>query len=89
MALGATQSNIVGDVLREGGRLAGAGVVLGLAGALVSVRVLSSMLYGVRSTDGITFGGACLVLIAAALLASYVPAVRATRVDPMVTLRHE
>ena len=89
MALGATQSNIVGDVLRKGGRLAGAGVLLGLAGALASVRLLSSMLYGVRATDGITFGAACAVLIAAALLASYVPAVRATRVDPMVTLRHE
>jgi len=89
MALGATPSNIVGDVLREGGRLAGVGVALGLAGALATVRVLSSMLYGVRTTDGITFGGACLVLLVAALLASYVPALRATRVDPMVTLRHE
>jgi putative ABC transport system permease protein len=89
MALGATQANVVGDVLWHGARLTGAGVALGLAGALASVQLLSSMLYGVRSTDGITFGGAWLILIAAALLASYLPALRATRVDPMVTLRHE
>jgi putative ABC transport system permease protein len=89
MALGAKQSNVVGDVLWQGARLTGAGVALGLAGALASVQLLSSMLYGVRSTDEITFGGACLVLIAAALLASCLPALRAARVDPMVTLRHE
>ena len=89
MALGATQSNVVGDVLFQGARLTAAGVAFGLVGALASVRLLSSMLYGIRATDGITFAAACLVLIAAALLASYVPALRATRVDPMVTLRHE
>jgi putative ABC transport system permease protein len=89
MALGATQSNVVGGILWQGARLTFAGVALGLAGAVASVQLLSSMLYGVRATDGITFGGACLVLIAASLLASYVPALRATRVDPMVTLRHE
>jgi putative ABC transport system permease protein len=89
MALGATPSNVVGDVLIQGARLTAAGVAFGLVGALASVRLLSSMLYGIRATDGIAFAAACLVLIAAALLASYVPALRATRVDPMVTLRHE
>jgi putative ABC transport system permease protein len=89
MALGATQSNVVGGVLWQGVRLTGAGVALGLGGALASVPLLSSMLYGVRATDGIALGAACLVLIAAALLASYLPALRATRVDPMITLRHE
>jgi putative ABC transport system permease protein len=89
MALGATGSRILGEVLWHGARLTFAGVVLGLAGALAGVRVLSSMLYGVRSTDVVTFGIACFVLIAAALLASYLPASRATRVDPMVALRHE
>jgi putative ABC transport system permease protein len=89
MALGATQGNVIGDVLWHGARLTGAGIAIGIAGALASVRLLSSMLYGVRSTDGVTFGATCLVLIAAALLASYVPALRATRVDPMVALREE
>jgi putative ABC transport system permease protein len=89
MALGATPSNVVSDVLIQGARLTAAGVAFGLVGAVASVRLLSSMLYGIRATDGIAFAAACLVLIAAALLASYVPALRATRVDPMVTLRHE
>jgi putative ABC transport system permease protein len=89
MALGATGSRVLGEVLWHGARLTFAGAALGLAGALAGVRVLSSMLYGVRSTDAVTFGIACFVLIAAALLASYLPASRATRVDPMVALRHE
>jgi putative ABC transport system permease protein len=55
----------------------------------VSVRLLSSMLYGVQSTDAIAFAAACLALIVAALLASYLPALRATRVDPIVALREE
>jgi putative ABC transport system permease protein len=89
MALGATRGKVVGDVLWHGARLTGAGLLLGVVGALASVRLLSSMLYGVRSTDGVAFGGACLALILAALLASYLPALRATRVDPMVALREE
>jgi putative ABC transport system permease protein len=89
MALGATRNQVVGDVLWQGARLTAAGLAIGIGGALASVRLLSSMLYGVRSTDGITFGATCFVLIAAALLASYLPALRATRVDPMVALRDE
>jgi putative ABC transport system permease protein len=89
MALGATGARVLGEVLWHGARLTFAGVALGLAGALAGVRMLSSMLYGVRSTDAVTFGIACFVLIAAALLASYLPASRATRVDPMAALRHE
>ncbi len=89
MALGATRSQVVGDVLWQGARLTAAGLAIGIVGALASVRLLSSMLYGVRSTDGITFGATCFVLIAAALFASYIPALRATRVDPMVALRDE
>ena len=89
MALGATRGKVVGDVLWHGARLTAAGLLLGVAGALGSVRLLSSMLYGVRSTDGVAFGVACLALILAALLASYLPALRATRVDPMVALREE
>jgi ABC-type antimicrobial peptide transport system permease subunit len=89
MALGATRSKVVGDVLWHGARLTVAGLGFGLVGALVSVRLLSSMLYGVQSTDAIAFAAACLALIVAALLASYLPALRATRVDPIVALREE
>jgi putative ABC transport system permease protein len=89
MALGATRSKVVGDVLWHGARLTAAGLGFGLVGALVSVRLLSSMLYGVQSTDAIAFAAACFALIVAALLASYLPALRATRVDPMVALREE
>jgi len=89
MALGATQRKVVTDVLWHGVKLTAAGLAIGIAGALASVRLLSSMLYGIRSTDGVTFGITCLVLTGAALLASYLPALRATRVDPMVALRDE
>jgi putative ABC transport system permease protein len=89
MALGATQGKVVGDVLWHGARLTAAGLVIGIAGALASVRLLTSMLHGVRSTDRVTFGATCLLLTGAALLASYLPALRATRVDPMVALRDE
>jgi len=89
MALGATQRKVVADVLWHGAKLTAAGLAIGIAGALASVRLLSSMLYGIRSTDGVTLGITCLVLTGAALLASYLPALRATRVDPMVALRDE
>ena len=89
MALGATQRQVVADVLWHGAKLTVAGLAIGIVGALASVRLLSSMLYGIHSTDGVTFGITCLVLVGAALLASYLPALRATRVDPMVALRDE
>jgi putative ABC transport system permease protein len=89
MALGATQGRVVGDVLWHGARLTAAGIAIGIAGALASAQLLSSMLYGIRATDGVTLGITCAVLAAAALLASYLPALRATRVDPMVALRHD
>jgi putative ABC transport system permease protein len=88
-ALGASGAHIVGDVLRFGMALAGVGLALGLAGALAVTRLLSSLLYGVRPTDAITFGVAALVLLLVALAASYLPARRAMRVDPMVALRYE
>jgi putative ABC transport system permease protein len=89
MALGATQSQILKDVLIYGMRLTFAGLALGLAGALAGMRLLSSLLYGVNSTDAITFLVASVVLSTVALLASLVPANRATRVDPIVALRYE
>jgi len=89
MALGATRGKILRDVLTQGMRLTVAGLIVGLAGALMGTQLLTSLLYGVQSSDAVTFTVVSLVLSAVALLASYVPARRATRVDPMVALRYE
>jgi putative ABC transport system permease protein len=89
MALGATQTNIARDVLSQGLLLTGLGAALGICGALAGARLIASMLYGVRPTDLATFLAVSFVLSAVALIASYLPARRASRVDPMVALRHE
>jgi putative ABC transport system permease protein len=89
MALGAKRRNVFGMVLGQGARLAGLGIAIGLLVALGVTRLMSSFLYGVQSTDPFTFAAVCLLLLATALLACYLPARRATRVDPMVALRHE
>jgi putative ABC transport system permease protein len=89
MALGAQRSRIVLMVLRQGMELTGAGVVIGLIGAALLTRVMASLLFGVSATDAITFSTVTLILIAIAVLASYIPARRATRVDPVVALRDE
>ena len=89
MALGAKHGDVMRLVLRQGMVLAGFGVGLGTAGALALTRLLESYLYQVRPTDPIAFSSTALLLVAVAMLASYVPARRATRVDPMVVLRHE
>ena len=89
MALGATPALVMRGVISYGLRLTAVGLALGLAGALGGTRVLSSFLYGIRPTDPITLAAASLILAAVALTASYLPARRATRVDPMVALRYE
>jgi predicted lysophospholipase L1 biosynthesis ABC-type transport system permease subunit len=89
MALGASQGQIVWDVLGFGLRLAAIGLGIGLAAAFATTRLLSSLLYGVRPTDAMTFAVVSLILLAVALIASYLPARRATRVDPIVALRYQ
>ncbi len=89
MALGAHAGRMLRLVLREALGLAALGVALGVAGALALTRLLSGLLYGVTATDPLTFVAVAATLSAVALLASYLPARRATRVDPMVALRSE
>ena len=89
VALGAQQRDILRGVLAQGLKLAGLGVVIGVAGALALSQVLATLLFGVSATDPWTLSGAVAVLLAVAAAACYIPARRAMRVDPMVALRYE
>jgi putative ABC transport system permease protein len=89
MALGAGRPEVLRSVLREGLGVTLFGVAVGLIGALGLSRVMASYVYGIKSTDPLTFAAAALLLMLAALAACYVPARRATRVDPMVALRYQ
>ena len=89
MALGAGRSEVLRMVLRNALLLVLAGMATGIAGALVLTRFLSSFLFGVRPSDPGTFAAVSALLIVVAVLASYFPARRATRVDPIVALRYE
>jgi putative ABC transport system permease protein len=89
IALGARKEQVLGLILREGILLAGAGLGFGLLGAYFLGRAMQSTLYGVGAIDLGAFGAVAMVLLASALLACYVPARRATRIDPMVALRYE
>jgi putative ABC transport system permease protein len=89
MALGAGRLEVLAMVVRSGAVLAGLGVVIGLVCALGLTRLMSSMLFGIAATDWKTFAGVAIVLGAVTLVASYVPAWRASKVDPMVALRYE
>jgi putative ABC transport system permease protein len=89
MALGAQRRGILLMILRQGMALTAAGSIVGLLGAAALTRVMASLLFGVSTTDLVTFSTVPLILIATAMLASYIPARRATRVDPVVALRDE
>lgn len=89
MALGATSEDVLKQVFLEGGRLAGFGLALGVVAALVLTRLMSSLLFDVKPSDPLTLGVAAGLLALVALAACYIPARRATRVDPLVALRYE
>lgn len=89
LALGANPRRVLQLVMSQGAVLAGAGIVIGLFGAFALSRVVAGMLYDVAATDPATLFGVSLLLAAVALLACYIPARRATRVDPIITLREE
>jgi putative ABC transport system permease protein len=89
MALGAQRSDVLKMTVKQGLKLVVAGLVIGLAAAFVLTRVMASLLFGVSATDPVTFVSISLVLIGVAALASYIPALRATKVDPLVALRYQ
>jgi len=89
MAMGAQPGRVLQLVVGQGMRLAGAGLLLGLLVAFAAMRLLESLLFGVSSHDPLTFGAVSLVLALAAVLACYIPARRATKVDPIIALRYE
>ena len=89
MALGADRTTLLRLVLREGLRMTLTGVAIGLAAAMALSRVMAGYVYGIKSTDPLTFAAAALLLMLAALAACYIPARRAMHVDPMRALRIE
>ncbi len=88
MALGATPVDVLKLILRKGIILAGTGIIVGLAGALALTRVMTGLLYGVTTTDTLTFAGVSITMLLVAIAASYLPARRATKIDPLDALRN-
>jgi ABC-type antimicrobial peptide transport system permease subunit len=89
MALGARKRDVIAMVLRETTRPVLAGLVIGLIGASVATHLMRALLFGVSTFDAVSFGGVSVLFFLIAMLAAYVPARGAARVDPMVALRYE
>lgn len=89
VALGARRADVLRLVLTQGMKLAVVGIVIGTGGAVIVTRMMDPLLYGVRPNDPLTFAVVAVVLASVALLACYIPARRAMKVDPMVALRYE
>src|SRR5262245_28544587 len=89
LALGARTRDVLSLVIGQGMTIAALGLLLGLAGALTLTRLIKGWLFGISPTDPLTFAALALSLASVALLACYFPARRATKVDPMIALRHE
>jgi len=87
MALGADRSRVQGMVIREAAAVVAVALVVGLAGALLLARLIAPLLYGIRAVDPLTLGSVSVILAVVALAASWVPAYRATRVDPIIAMR--
>jgi predicted lysophospholipase L1 biosynthesis ABC-type transport system permease subunit len=89
LALGATATQVAGRVVREGAAIAGAGIVIGLIAAGAVTRLIGGLLFGVTPLDVPTFAGVAALFLLVAIAASYIPALRATRIDPVVALRSD
>jgi ABC-type antimicrobial peptide transport system permease subunit len=89
MALGAVRTDVVRMVVRQGASLAAIGILSGLGGAFALTRLLKTMLFGIGVTDALTFVVAPLAMMLVVLLASFVPALKATRISPVIALRYE
>jgi putative ABC transport system permease protein len=89
VALGAQTGDIFRQVIGRAMRLAGAGVALGLGASIAMTRLMTRLLYGVSTTDPLTFAVIAILLLSVSLVASYIPARRATKVDAMIALRYE
>jgi putative ABC transport system permease protein len=89
MVFGASRSSILGLVIGEGLKLSAAGILIGVAGAFLITRVMASLLVDVRPTDPATFAAIVLVFATIAMTASWIPARRASRLDPMAAIREE
>jgi putative ABC transport system permease protein len=87
MSLGAERARVQRMILREGGVLLAFGLVLGVTGAFFAARVIRGLLFGVAPHDPITFGGVAVIMAAIGIVACWIPALRAARVDPAITMR--